>query len=56
MNKKPERFIGKTRLAGGVEYKITKKHSVEAVYIFQRDYLPNIADEHILNIGYNFRF
>jgi len=56
LNKEPERFVGKNRLAGGVEYKISGKHSVEAVYIYQRDYLPRIADEHILNIGYNFKF
>jgi hypothetical protein len=56
LNKEPERFIGKNRLAGGMEYKISGKHSVEAAYIYQRDYLPRIADEHILNIGYNFRF
>jgi len=56
LNKEPERFIGKNRLAGGVEYKISKQHSVEAAYIYQRDYLPKIADEHILNIGYNFKF
>lgn len=56
MNKEPERLIGKNRFAGGMEYKISKQHSVEAAYIFQRDYLPSVADEHILNIGYNFRF
>ncbi len=56
LNKEPERFIGKNRLAAGVEYRISKKHSVEAAYIYQRDYLPEIADEHIFNIGYNFKF
>ncbi len=56
MNKEPERFIGKNRYAGGIEYKISKKHSVEAAYIFQRDYLPGINDEHIINFGYNFKF
>lgn len=56
LNKEPERFIGKNRFAAGVEYRISKKHSIEAAYIYQRDYLPEIADEHILNIGYNFTF
>jgi Protein of unknown function (DUF2490) len=56
LNKEPERFIGKNRFAAGVEYKFSKKHSVDAAYIFQRDFLPRIANEHVLNIGYNFKF
>jgi hypothetical protein len=56
LNKEPERFIGKNRFAAGVEYNITKSHSIEAGYIFQRDYLPILADENILTIGYNLKF
>jgi hypothetical protein len=56
LNKEPERFIGKNRFAGGVEYKISKKHSIDAAYIFQRDYLPRLSDEHIIQIGYNLSF
>lgn len=56
LNKKPGRFIGKNRFSAGVEYSITKKHSIEAGYIFQRDYLPHMTDENIINVGYNFKF
>ena len=51
-----ERLVGKNRLAAGVEYKITGRHSIEAAYLFQRDWLPKLADEHIINVGYNFKF
>ena len=56
LNKEPERFISKNRFAGGIEYKISKKHSIEAGYIFQRDYLPKLNDENIIQIGYNLNF
>lgn len=56
LNKEPERFIGKNRFGAGVEYSISKKHSIEAGYLFQRDYLPKFADEHVINLGYNFKF
>jgi hypothetical protein len=51
-----ERFVGKNRLAAGVEFKITGRHSIEAAYLFQRDWLPKLADEHIINVGYNLKF
>ena len=56
MNKEPEKFIGKNRFATGVEYKISKKHSLDLVYAFERDYLPSVSDLNILNIGYNYTF
>jgi len=54
--RKSERFIGKNRFAAGVEYKITGRHSIEASYLFQRDWLPKLSDQQIINFGYNFKF
>jgi hypothetical protein len=51
-----EKLIGKNRFGAGVEYSISKKHSIEAGYIFQRDYLPHLIDEHIIQAGYTFSF
>jgi hypothetical protein len=51
-----ERFIGKYRASAGIEYKISGKHSVNAEYIFQRDYLPNLEDISLISMGYNFKF
>jgi len=51
-----ERFVGKYRLAAGLEYKISGRHSIEAAYLFQRDYLPRLSDEHIMQVGYNLNF
>jgi hypothetical protein len=56
LNKEPEKFIGKNRFAAGMDYSFSKKHSIEAGYIFQRDYLPELNNEHIIQIGYNFSF
>jgi len=51
-----DRFIDKNRFTSGLEYKIVKKHSVEAEYIFQRDYLPHISDIHLIAINYSIKF
>lgn len=51
-----ERLIDKNRFTIGFEYKITKIHSIEAEYIFQRDYLPHLSDIHIISINYNLKF
>ena len=56
LNKEPERVIGKVRFAGGIEYRIFKKHSIDLSYILQRDYMPDIYNKHIIQIGYNFSF
>jgi hypothetical protein len=50
------RLIDKYRLSLGFEYKIAKKHYVEGEYIFQRDYLPHLADMNIVSISYNIKF
>jgi len=51
-----KRSIDKNRFMAGVEYNITKKHSIDAEYMFQRDYLPHIADINVITIGYNLKF
>lgn len=56
VNKEPEDVIDKLRFIGGVEYKIAKNHSVDAEYIYQRDYFPKMRDENIISLGYNFKF
>lgn len=56
LNKEPERFVGKNRIAVGAELKIFKGHSFEAEYIFERDWLPSISDIGIISLGYNLKF
>ena len=48
--------IDKARYAAGFEYRIAKKHSVTAEYIFQREFLPVITVMNIFAIGYNLKF
>ena len=50
-----DRTIEKSRYAAGMEFKISKRHSVEAEYIFQRDFLPHISDINVISICYNLR-
>jgi hypothetical protein len=54
--KETGRTVAKNRFSAGIEYSISKKHSVEAGYIFQRDYLPHIDDINIISLSYNFKF
>ena len=51
----PKRRIDKNRFFLGAEYNLTKKHTVEAEYIFQRDYLPRLRDLNILSLQYKFK-
>lgn len=51
-----EKRFDKNRFSVGAEYKINKKNSVEAAYLFQRDYLPHLSDISIISISYNFKF
>jgi len=48
--------IDKERFSAGFEYNITKKHSVELEYIFERDLYPKTRDMNIISINYNFNF
>jgi hypothetical protein len=54
--KESDILFDKKRLSSGVEYKISKHHSVEAGYLFQRDYKPDLIDDHIIEFNYNFSF
>lgn len=48
--------IEKNRYSAGLELKITKRHSVQLEYIFQRDYLPHLSDINIISFNYNLKF
>jgi hypothetical protein len=50
------RNIEKNRFMAGFEYNISKKHTIEAEYIFQRDYFPKLSDMNIISVGYNIKF
>lgn len=52
---KSERLVGKNRFSAGIVYKISKVHSVDIGYIFQRDYLPNLSDMNIISLEYNLK-
>jgi hypothetical protein len=51
-----DRLIGKERVSVGFEYKIVKNHSVEAEYLFERDFIPRISDISIIAFNYNIKF
>lgn len=51
-----ERIIGKNRFTAGIEYKFNKTHAIEAEYMYERDFLPKIADIHIIGLNYNLKF
>lgn len=48
--------VGKVRYSAGVDLKITKVHSVELEYIYQRDYHPHLTDMNIVSVNYNLSF
>ena len=50
-----ERLFDKNRYITGMEYKISKKQSVEAEYIFERDFFPHISNMHIIALSYNIK-
>jgi hypothetical protein len=35
---------------------VLRRSSLEAEYIFQRDYKPDISNEHVISINYIFKF
>jgi hypothetical protein len=51
-----EKAVDKNRFMGGIEYNISKKHTIELEYIHQRDYLPHMSDENIISVSYDFKF
>jgi hypothetical protein len=48
--------IGKNRYSAGLEFKITRRQSLETEYIFQRDYEPHISDINIIYANWNIKF
>jgi len=50
-----ERLIGKNRFSLGLEYKLSKMHSIEVEYIYQRDYLPKLSDTNIISLNLNLK-
>jgi hypothetical protein len=48
--------VSKVRFSAGFELKITKVHSVEIGYIYQRDYTPRLSDLNIISLNYNISF
>jgi hypothetical protein len=50
------RLIDKSRSTVGFEYKISKKHAVDAEYIYQRDEYPHLSILHIISLSYTFKF
>jgi hypothetical protein len=51
-----EKMIEIIRIGAGADYNIAKNHSLELSYVFRRDYVPDIFNEHIMSLGYNFSF
>jgi len=56
MFREKTRYIEKNRFMAGLEYNISKKHSLDLEYMFQRDFLPHISDINIISINYNLKF
>lgn len=48
--------LEKTRWTLGSEYKINKRHAVEAFYRFQNEADEDDTDMHVLGVGYTFKF
>jgi len=49
------RTVDKQRFTGGFEYNITKKHSIELEYMFQRDFFPDLLDMNIISVQYSIK-
>ncbi len=48
--------LSKYRLSAGIELRITRHLSVEPGYVFQRDYMPHISNQHVLSADINLKF
>ena len=46
------KFADKKRLVFGAKYSISKKQTLEAEYMYQRDYLPRLADFYAISLNY----
>lgn len=49
-------FRIKERFCAGFNLKITRKHSVELEYIFERDYEPRLAYLNVISMNYYYKF
>jgi len=56
MFEETKKRFDKNRFSIGFEYKISKKQSAEAEYIFERDFLPHLLDTNIVSLNYNINF
>jgi predicted porin len=56
MFKETTRHVEKNRFMAGLEYNISKKHSIDLEYMFQRDFLPHISDINVVSVNYNIEF
>ncbi|MBN1107524.1 MAG: hypothetical protein JXR66_00945, partial [Bacteroidales bacterium] len=51
-----DKLIGIMRLGTGIEYSISKRHSIDLSYVFRRDYIPDLYDVNLLVLEYNIDF
>jgi predicted porin len=51
-----DKRFDKNRFMAGLEYKIDKKQSFEAAYMFERDFFPHLSDMNIISVSYNIKF
>lgn len=49
------RTVDKQRFTGGIEYNVSKKHSIELEYMFQRDFFPDWTDMNIISVNYSIK-
>jgi hypothetical protein len=49
-------LVEKSRTTAGIQWKITKKHIIEAEYINQRDKTPHLSILNIASVSYTFKF
>jgi hypothetical protein len=48
--------LDKARYIAGFEYNISKQHSIELEYIYERDSYPKLANMNIISVNYNLKF
>lgn len=51
-----DKTVDTRKFMAGAEYNISKKHSVELEYMYQRDFLPKLKNKNVLSVNYYFRF
>lgn len=48
--------VDRCRYMAGMEYNLSKKHSLELEYMFERDYYPKMSDINVISLNYKFEF